>query len=291
MHNIILILFAVSFSGGLYLLGAELLHIPSYRATRVIWGAARKNRRQARNSDAFIMELAIKLAKYLPMDEYKKRKLNTVLKATDIALTAEVYRTQAMIKAGLVFLGVIPAVLIWPLMAPAFVVAGIAVYLKESTSAETQIRERRKEIEYELPRFVATLTQQIKASRDVLNILETYQKQAGMIVKQELEITTADMRTGNYEGALTRLEGRVSSAMLSDVVRGLIGVLRGDDGVVFFSMLSHDMKQIELQRLKKLALERPPRIRKYSMLLLGCMLLLYLGVMGYQILGTMLGLF
>jgi len=41
------------------------------------------------------------------------------------------------------------------------------------------------------------------------------------------------MRTGNFEGALTRFEARVSSAMLSDVVRGLIGVLRGDDGVAF----------------------------------------------------------
>ena len=58
-----------------------------------------------------------------------------------------------------------------------------------------------------------------------------------------------------------------------------------------FQMLSHDMKQLELQRLKKLAMERPPKIRRYSFLLLGCMLLLYMGVMGYQILGTMSGIF
>jgi hypothetical protein len=74
-------------------------------------------------------------------------------------------------------------------------------------------------------------------------------------------------------------------------VRGLIGVLRGDDGVVFFQMLSHDLKQLELQRLKRLAMERPPKIRKFSFLLLGCMLLLYMGVMGYQILGAMSGMF
>ena len=122
-------------------------------------------------------------------------------------------------------------------------------------------------------------------------MLESYQKNAGKAFKNELSITIADMRTGNFEGALTRLEARVSSAMLSDIVRGLIGVLRGDDGVTFFRMLSHDMKQLELQRLKKLAMERPPKIRKYSFLLLGCMLLLYMGVMGYQILSTMSGMF
>ena len=50
-------------------------------------------------------------------------------------------------------------------------------------------------------------------------------------------------------------------------------------------------EQVELQRLKKLAMERPPKIRRYSFLLLGCMLLLYMGVMGYQIHGTMSGIF
>ncbi len=101
---------------------------------------------------------------------------------------------------------------------------------------------------------------------------ETYQKNAGAALKNELAITTADMRTGNYEAALTRLEARISSAMLSDVVRGLIGCIRGDDGVAFFRMLSHDMKQIEVQRLKKLAMERPLKIRRYSFLLLAMVL-------------------
>ena len=172
-----------------------------------------------------------------------------------------------------------------------FIISGIIICFRESTRAETMIRQRRAEIEWELPRFVATITQHLKASRDILAMLESYQNYAGKALKNELVITIADMRTGNYEGALTRLSARVASAMLTDVSRGLISVLRGDDGVAYFSMLSHDMKQIELQRLKKLALERPPIIRRYSFLLLGCMVLLYMGVMGYQILGTMSGLF
>ena len=87
------------------------------------------------------------------------------------------------------------------------------------------------------------------------------------------------------------MESRVSSAMVSDVVRGLIGVIRGDDGVAYFQMMGHDMKQLEIQRLKKLALERPPKIRRYSFLLLACMLMIYMGVMAYQSLGTMSGRF
>ena len=291
MQNMILLLFALFFTAGLYLISAELLSVPTYKATKAILSIGKRERKKARDSDAFIMELAVKLSKVLPMDEYRKRKLTAVLKSAEIPMTAEVYAAQAIVKAGLIFAGAIPCLLIAPILSPAFIIIGIAVYFTESGKAEKLITARRQEIEYELPRFVATLVQELKATRDVLSILENYQKNAENALKNELSITIADMRTGNFEGALTRFEARVSSAMLSDVVRGLIGVLRGDDGVTFFQMLSHDMKQLELQRLKRLAMERPPKIRKYSFLLLGCMLLLYMGVMGYQILGAMSGMF
>lgn len=291
MHNLILLFFALFFSLGLYLVLAAVLHVPTYRATRAVLNTVRKNKKQAKNSDAVLMELASKLAKVLPMDEYKRRKLTATLKSAEIPLTTEQYVSLVMVKAGVVLVCAIPCLFIVPVISPAFIIAGIGIYFSESSKAEKKITVRREEIEYELPRFVATLTQELQASRDVLSMLETYQKNAGAALKNELAITVADMRTGNFEGALTRFEARVSSAMLSDVVRGLIGVLRGDDGVAFFRMLSHDMKQLELQRLKKLAMERPPKIRRYSFLLLGCMLLLYMGVMGYQILGTMSGIF
>ncbi|MDD3228109.1 MAG: secretion protein F [Oscillospiraceae bacterium] len=291
MQNMILLLFALFFTAGLYLISAELLSVPTYKATKAILSLGKRERKKARDSDAFIMELAVKLSKVLPMDEYRKRKLTAVLKSAEIPMTAEVYAAQAIVKAGLILLCVVPCLLVVPILSPAFIIIGIAVYFAENGKAEKLITARRQHIEYELPRFVATLVQGLKASRDVLSILESYQKNAGKAMKNELSITTSDMRTGNYEGALTRFEARVSSAMLSDVVRGLIGVLRGDDGVTFFQMLSHDMKQLELQRLKRLAMERPPKIRKFSFLLLGCMLLLYMGVMGYQILGAMSGMF
>lgn len=291
MQNLILILFALFLTAGLYLILAEFFKVPTYKATKAILGTVKKNKKKARNTDAVLMELAVKLSKILPMDDYKKRKLNATLKSAEIPMTAELYVSLAIVKAALVLTCTIPCLLVMPILSPVFVIIGVAIYFNESTKADKLITARRQEIEYELPRFVATLTQELQASRDVLSMLENYQKNAGAALKNELAITTSDMRTGNFEGALTRFEARVSSAMLSDVVRGLVGVLRGDDGVTFSRMLSHDMKQLEIQRLKKLALERPPKIRKYSFMLLACMLLLYMGVMGYQILGTMSGMF
>ena len=79
-------------------------------------------------------------------------------------------------------------------------------------------------------------------------------------------------------------------SMLSDVVRGLIGVLRGDDSAVYFQMLSHDFKALELQRLKGRAQKIPPKIRVFSFVMLMCFLLTYMVIIAVQImdsLGTM----
>ena len=75
------------------------------------------------------------------------------------------------------------------------------------------------------------------------------------------------------------------------MVRGLVSVIRGDDSAVYFKMLSHDFKLIELQRLKSQAQKIPPKIRVFSFGMLMLFLLTYLFVMGMQLidsLGTMI---
>ena len=183
MQNMILLLFALFFSLGLYLTLAAVFKVPTYKATKAVLGAVKKNKKQAKNSDAIITELAAKLAKILPMDDYKRRRLTATLKSAEIPVTAEQYVAEAMVKAGLVFLCAIPCLLVVPIIAPAFMIIGIAVYFNESTKADKKITARREEIEYELPRFVATITQELQASRDVLSMLETYQRNAGAALK------------------------------------------------------------------------------------------------------------
>lgn len=98
------------------------------------------------------------------------------------------------------------------------------------------------------------------------------------------------MRSSSYEAALVRFEGRIGSAMLSDITRGLTGVLRGDDGCAYFQMLAHDMKQLELQHLKAEANKIPGKIRVFSFVMLMCFTLTYAVVIVSEILkslGTM----
>lgn len=270
---------------------ADLLKFPEIKASKAILSVSRREKKQTHNFEVYILRMSVKLSKMIKLNDYKRRKLIATLKSAEINLTPETYIAKAYVKAGLVLLSIIPALFIFPIIAPVTVFLSVAVYFKEIKTAEDKVKNKREEIEYELPRFAATLTQELKASRDILSILESYKQNAGASMKRELEITVADMKSGSFEGALTRFETRLGSSALSEVVRGLISVLRGDDGVVYFQMLAHDLKQLELQRLKTIAAKQPAKIRKYSFAMLMCFVFMYLAVMGIQIMNTMGKLF
>ncbi|OSA94598.1 UNVERIFIED_ORG: secretion protein F [Clostridium botulinum] len=288
---IILLIFSLLFSFGVYMIMADLLKFPDIKASKAVLSISRREKKKTHNVDFLILELSTKLSKRIKINDYKKRKLIAILKSAEINLTPETYIAKAYVKAGMVLLSIIPALFILPMIIPAIIFLVVAVYFKEIKAAEDKVKKQREEIEYELPRFTSTLTQELKSSRDILSILETYKQNSGKAMKRELEITVADMKSGSFEGALTRFETRIGSSALSEVVRGLISVLRGDDGVVYFQMLSHDLKQLELQRLKTLAAKQPSKIRKYSFAMLICFVFMYLTVMGVQIMKTMGQLF
>jgi hypothetical protein len=214
-----------------------------------------------------------------------------ILKSAGISMTPEVYTAYAIVKAGAILLGVIPCLVIFPLLSPVLVFLAVLVYFKETRKADEQLKAKCEQIERELPRFVATIEQELKSSRDVLSILEHFKKNAGVAFAAELDIVTADMRSSSYEAALTRFEARLNSPQLSDVVRGLIGVLRGDDCVVYFQMLAHDFKALELQRLKGEAQKIPPKIRVFSFIMLMCFLFTYLVIIALEIMKSLGGMF
>ena len=283
----ILFPFVLLFSVGAYLVAADVFKLPTLAASKAVLTVARQDKKKTHNLEAVIFKLSAKLSQFIHMDEYKRRKLEATLKSAGIKLTPETYIARAWVKAGLTALLIIPSLPIFPILSPVILLLAITMFFRERRSADELVKQKREEIESELPRFVSTVSQELKASRDVLSILKSYQKNAGPGLKQELEITIADMKSGNEETALTRLESRIGSTMLSDVVRGLISVKRGDNGVVYFELLSHDFKLLELQRLKLIAMKQPGKVRKYSFFMLGCFLLMYFGILGYEIMVTL----
>ncbi len=283
----LIIIFGISLAAGLYFLLANALKIPYLKTSKAVMNAGRSDKKLSKSIEAIMLEIAAKIGKIVPMDKYKKTRLESTLKSAGIKMTPETFTALALLKAFCIAVPAIPCAFFMPLLIPFFIILSVAVYFRENGKADEKMREKCDAIEQELPRFVATVEQELKSSRDVLAILENYKKHSGVHFSHELDVTCADMRSSSYEAALTRFEARIGSAQLSDVVRGLVSVIRGDDSAVYFKMLAHDFKLIELQRLKAKAAKIPPKIRVFSFGMLMLFLLTYVVVMGMQLLDSL----
>jgi flagellar protein FlaJ len=289
--TIYILLFGVLLGLGLFFIAADLLKLPTLATEKAMMLAGKLAKSKPKTIDTLLHSAAVKLSKYIPMDEYKKSRMANVLSAAGFSQTPELFTAMAIVKSAAVALAVIPCLAVLPLIAPIVLFLAVLIYFKEIRKADEALSIKRNKIEQELPRFVATITQELKASRDVLSMLESFKKNAGEDFATELDILTADMRSSSYEAALTRFEARFNSPMLSDITRGLIGVLRGDDSAMYFQMLSHDMKQLELQRLKAQAMKIPPKIRVFSFAMLMCFLMTYMAIIIYEIIHSLGGMF
>ena len=287
----LLFLFGLTLAAGLFFILLDVLRLPYLSTAKAMLNTTRAEKKAARSFETYLMTFAVKLSRYIRMDEYRKHRLKNVLKATGMNMEPEIYQTYALVKAGAILLAVIPAGLVFPLLVPVVVFLSVMVYFKETKKADEKLSVKRAAVEKELPRFVASIEQELKASRDVLSIVESYKKNAGEVFAGELTMLAADMRSSSYAAALTRFEARLNSPMLSDITRGLIGALRGDDSTLYFQMLAHDFKQLELQRLKSEAQKIPPKIRVFSFLMLMCFLFTYLAIIAFEIIKSLGGMF
>ena len=285
----LLILLASVFTGtACYNLSCAFVDVPTAKTSRMMMLAKKQTGTgDEKLFDVYLTKVAEKLSPLLKLDPIKKGRLAMTLSIAGIPLTPECYTMKAFLSALLTGLAGVPFFLFLPLFG--FLMAGLAVMMWFSTyyKAFDLVKKRRKLIEAELPRFAVSIQQGLATDRDVLKFLTSYRRIAGPHLGQELDTTVADMRTGNYENALLHFQNRVGSTMLSDIVRGLIGTLRGDDQQMYFKMLVFDMRQIEQNNLKKEAGKRPKQMQKYSMMMLFCILLIYVVVLSVEVVGSL----
>ncbi len=275
---------------GVFMITADTFHIPYLRTSMAMDRLARRQKEKTSQMDIWLKGLAVWIAGKLRLNEYRKAQLASDLRSAGIPLTPEMHIANSLVQSLLVGAGAIPFLFFMPFISAVLVGSAVFLYFYNARGVAEKIREKRRQIEFELPRFVAHIDKTLKHNRDVLAIIDSYKENAGDAMKSELEITAADMRSGNYEAALTRLESRVGSSMLSDTTRGLIGVLRGDDTDAYWSNLALKFSDYQRQLLKAEALKVPGKVRRLSMVLLYCFLAMYMVVIILQIADSMQGI-
>ncbi|GHV18556.1 hypothetical protein FACS189425_07560 [Clostridia bacterium] len=267
---------------GLFLLLSAILKLPSFK-TRTAARQFSRNGRQSGGLDDIVLAVAVHFERFIPINEHKREFLTRALRSVGDNRSPELFTAFAVVK-GLVFSLIgIPLLLIAPPLSLLGVLLGLSIYFKETRKPNEIIKERREAIERDLPRFAGTLEQEIKASRNVLKIMEVYAQNTNAAFGNELAITVADMRSGNAEHALTRLDARIGSGQLSEVTRALQGALRGDRNSELFAALSREFRVKALGQLELQAEQRPKKIGKYTLALIIVMLGLYAVALGTEL--------
>ena len=286
--TLLALLAIILFGFATYNLTCAIVDVPTKKTSRMML-LAQKQRgvKDEKLFDVYITKIAALFAPFLRLDKLKRNKLQTAITITGLSISPEVYTARAWVMAGLTALCALPMALLFPLAVPVLIGLAVALWFSTYYAAFDFVKKRRKRMEWEIPRFALTIGQNLENDRDVLKILTSYRRVAGTEFGAELDQTIADMRTGNYENALIHFETRIGSPMLSDVVRGLVGVLRGDDQRMYFKMICFDMRQIEQNNLKKEAAKRPKKIQSYSMMMLICIIIIYLVVLSTEVMGSL----
>lgn len=275
------------FAGGIYCFALILLKVPSKRTTKAIKSIAARNRPAAAGFSNTYNDISLFVSRFVRMNEFKRKELQDSLKIANIAMSPELFTARALVKSAGVILLSVPFFFFLPILGVLLAVLGILMYFSEKQKVDSCIKEKRRQIEFDLPRFVYAVSQETQMTHDVITILERHKDNFSPYFNEEIEITIADMRTGNYEAAITRFEGRIGSTNLSEVCRGFIQMIRGDDTHVYWETLEIRFSELQKQQLRNIALKIPPKVHRLSFALMMCMMLLYVVVLGWELISNM----
>lgn len=270
---------------GIYFILSDLLHMPTIQTTKAALKLMQGGK--AHGYQAVLLRMTEGLSGHIHLSEYRRRELTATLKYAEIEQTPETYIASIIVRGLVRLLWAIPGAFLSPIIVPIVIVLTINRIMEDTRKASKIVAQKRTAIEQELPRFVATIAQEMSATRDVLSILDGYRASAGTVFKNELDMTVAAMRSGSQEQALNQLSGRVGSGMLSEVVRELLGALQGNDSTVPFEMLNHDYQKLEVQQLQKEIQKRPGKLKKYVFLLLICIMVIMIFLVSKDLMGNL----
>jgi hypothetical protein len=143
-------------------------------------------------------------------------------------------------------------------------------------SIRKKVEAQNREIEAELPRLVETLNYTLQDNRDLVAFFEKYRKVSGKALGTELDRLIVDMKTGNQEVALRKMDARLGLPSFAALCAILCGVYQGVDQRTSLLVLEQDLRTKERENLRRLMEKRPGRIKAASFILTIFMILMFM---------------
>lgn len=268
----LLVLAAVAF----YNIAGIIFRLPNGKITKSLRRASMGSGKKS-GSEVNHM-IAVQLSKIMMINEYKRQEMAEKLAVADIDETPEVFKAQGVVILLEFGIMAIFFSLIHPIVSIIPIVLGIVFYRRHKNVVNNAVKDLQDQMDIDLPRFVYSLKQDMLISHDPLYILERHQNDYSDQWRKQMAITVADMHSGNYEMALQRLEGRVGSTSLSEVVRGLIEMSHGSDMSIYWETLQVRLSEMRKAQLRKQVRKIPDKIHNLSLWLIGAILSIYIVV-------------
>lgn len=268
MKTIIFLLAAI----GVYMIGV--LSFPGVYAPAAT--ALRKRApKKLSQTEIAVTSIAEKIVPMMDLEPIKRAHLVEELKSLGHTESPELFHARALARGFILSLMGVPLMLLSPLVGVmGMVLVFWQVYAQQEKQLKRELERRKRRIERELPQFAGTIRQSLNSTHDVIAIFESYRKICGTALKNEIDRTLNDMKTGNPERAVKALESRVNSAQLSQLTRGLIGVLRGDDQRIYFDMLTDEYRKAQDAAVARELIKRPEKLLPNMAMLFGCIILM-----------------
>ncbi len=261
---------------GIFHVAQAALFLPSGKAVNAIQNIYGR-RSLSGQLQRILLPLAGLLSRLFPMSEYKTKQMEADFDRLNLKQTPKEYSSGLMTKSllltviGLIF---IPLGVPWLFL----IVAVIALlsYFRGMQSVRNKVEELNQAIEAELPRLVETLNYSVQDNRDLLSFFEKYRKVSGRELGVELDRIIVDMKTGNQEAALRRMDARLGIPSFAALCAILCGVNQGVDQKVSLLVLEQDMRTKERETLRRNMEKSPGRIKAASFILTILMIIMFM---------------
>ena len=189
--------------------------------------------------------------------------MNEDLARADIPFNAKEYYAKAILSAfGGVFVALMGASMNSTLLVVGGLLMCVYLFFKNYDQLKDTLKNKYAILENEILQFIRSIESGLHTDRDIIRVLERYNRIASPAMRSELEVLLADMQSSSVQRALMRFDNRMNSAEISRLVAALVEIDRGVDATMTLQYLAQDMTTLHRSLIQKELDKRPGQMKR-----------------------------
>ena len=203
------------------------------------------------------------VAPIIPIGNAYEKKMATDLNRADIPYTPQEYIAKAILSGmpGLLLVAFAASMKSWILVLGGLLLS-VYLFFHNYDQVKDILKDKTAILENEIPTFVRSVESGLHSDKDIIRVIERYNKIASVAMKSELEVLLADMKSSSIPKALLRFDSRMNSPEISRLVAALIEVERGTDATLTLQYLAQDMTVMHRQVIQRELDKRPGKMKR-----------------------------